>query len=112
MATKAERFKTEEQKAAHGRRAPRQAQVSAGIRAARRGRRKDRLPSPTSHNEGARAARNGTYELEPGTTARPSRKSTRRSPTHIKNDSALRLAEMHRAASPQLRASRSTRNPI
>jgi hypothetical protein len=97
MATKAERVKAETQRAAH-----------AGTRktAPKRSRPKDRYPNPTSHNEASRAAKNSAYELEPGDSPRPSRKSTRRSPTHIKTDSALRITAMNRTNSPRERAGR------
>lgn len=72
------------------------------------GRAKDRYPNPTSHNEAPRAAKNSTYELEPGRSPRPSRKSTRRSPAHVKTDSALRLTTMNRNTSPKARAGRSS----
>ncbi len=91
MATRSERFKAQMQRLAHGK----------------------RLPAPESrprtritHNEAARAAKNSSYELEGSGTARPSRKSTRRSPTHVKTDSALRITTMNRNASPQARSQR------
>jgi hypothetical protein len=115
MATKAEEFKAETERAARARRAPGGDHLSAGVRAARRGRRKDRLPNPTSHNEAPRAKRrakrNTPYELEPSSTARPSRKSSRRSPSHVKTDSPLRIATMLRNGSAEARAARKTGNP-
>jgi len=59
-----------------------------------------------THNEAARAAKNSSYELEGSGTARPSRKSTRRSPTHVKTDSGLRITAMNRIATPQARSER------
>src|SRR3954464_9984749 len=110
MATKGERLKVEAQREAHAKRAH-ASQESAGKRAAQRGRTKNRLPNPTSHNEAPRVAKNSAYELEAAATPRPSRKSTRRSPTHLKTDSALRITEMNRNASPQARAQRPGGNP-
>jgi len=113
MATKSERFRTETERAAQAGHRPAESHDSAGKRAAERGRAKDRLPNPTSHNEAPRLgsdgratphAKNATYELEVSATARPSRKSTRRSPNHIKPDSALRIATVNRNASPKARA--------
>ena len=57
------------------------------------------------HNQARRAAKNSPYELEPASAGtRPSRKSTRRSPTHLKTDSALRLRTMAKNAAPTTRA--------
>jgi hypothetical protein len=120
MATKAERFRSEAEKAAHARHPQKPAHESAGKRAAERGRTKGRIPNPTSHNEAPRLSQKGratthakkaTYELEVSATSRPSRKSTRRSPNHIKPDSALRITEMNRNASPTTRSGRRGSNP-
>jgi hypothetical protein len=111
MATKGERFKSDTQREAHAKRAPHASHETAGKRAKERGRAKGRLPNPTSHNESARAAKKSAYELEPGTSPRPSRKSTRGSPNHIKTDSGLRITEMNRNASPKARAQRRGGNP-
>ncbi len=90
MATRSERFKAQMQRQAHAKRAP-----ATKVRPRVRG----------THNEAARAAKNSSYELEaPLGSARPSRKSTRRSPTHVKTDSALRITAMNRNASPQVRS--------
>jgi len=112
MATKAERFKAELQRQAHAQHPARAGHEPAGKRAKRRGRVKDRLPNPTSHNEAPTAGKNSAYELEPSSTPRPPRKSTRRSPTHLKTDSALRITVMNRNASPKTRARRPSGNPI
>jgi hypothetical protein len=115
MATKAEQFRAEAQRKARPGRAAGGGHLSAGIRAARRGRTKDRLPNPTSHNEAPRSKRkekrNFTYELEPSTTSRPPRKSTRGSPTRQKTDSSLRTRAMNLNATPGKRAGRRTGNP-
>jgi hypothetical protein len=57
------------------------------------------------HNAAARAAGNSSYELETTRTGRPSRKSTRKSPTHRKPDAGLRVSAMIRNGSPKARAS-------
>jgi hypothetical protein len=102
MATKAEEFKAETQRTsrpAAGKKtvAPSRSKVGAA-------RAKDRYPNPTSHNESPRAAKKSAYELEPAQSPRPSRKSTRRSPTHVKTDSSLRIRAVSRHASPESRS--------
>jgi hypothetical protein len=128
MATKAERFKADAQREAHvknrphgadkhgagdGDRVPRSidAGSEAGSKAGSKTGSKARSTNPTSHNEAPRIGKDGTYELEPSTTARPPRKSTRRSPAHLKTDSSLRIKNMNRTASPQARAGRRGGNP-
>jgi len=91
MATRSERFKAQMQRLAHGKKAP-ATEARPRVR--------------STHNEAARAAKNSSYELESSGSARPSRKSTRRSPTHVKTDSALRIVAMNRNASPQARSQR------
>lgn len=110
--TRAERFQVQQQRAAQAAKSKHAKRVSAGKRARARGRRKDRIPNQASHNEGARAARNSPYEHEVSATSRPSRKSSRKSPTRIKTDSAMRLRAMNRNASPTQRSARSGGNPI
>ena len=110
--TKAERFKVEQQRAASAHHAKKTAHTSAGKRARGRGRRKDRIPNNASHNEGARAARGSVYEHEVSATTRPSRKSSRKSPGHIKTDTALRIAARMRNATPKLRQARPSGNPM
>jgi hypothetical protein len=99
MATRSERFKAEMQREAQGKK-----KASAQSAAAPRDEVWPRVR--VTHNEAARAAKNSSYELESSGTARPSRKSTRRSPTHVKTDSALRITAMNRNASPQARSQR------
>ena len=104
MATKAERFKADIMRDAHGTR-PRGASAA---RPADRGRSRDPGPNPAPHNEAPSRGKNSSYELEVSATTRPSRKSTRKSKNHIKLGSALRITTMNRVASPQARASRDT----
>ena len=108
--TKAERFQIAQQRAAHARNGIEPGHASAGKRARARGRIKDRVPNPASHNEHAGAPPYGWYEYEVSATTRPSRKSSRKSPARIKTDSPLRLRTMNRNATPQQRSSRRTRN--
>jgi hypothetical protein len=132
MATKAQRFKADAQKAAHSKNSPgtqggrpraaeaKTARARAGAktagatprgqsaleRAAPRQRRAPSVANPAGHNTAPRAAKNSSYEFEVSATTRPSRKSTRKSPTHVKTDSSLRIAAMNKTTSPQARASR------
>ena len=93
MATKAERFKSDTQREAQaGRAAP--ARKKAGT--ARAG-----LP----HNTAPRARKNSAYEFEVS-EGRASRKSSRRSPTHLKTDATLRKTAMERGSTPKERATR------
>jgi hypothetical protein len=111
--TKAERFQVAQQRAAHAQHASEPGHASAGKRARERGRAKDRIPNQASHNEHGRGARSryGTYEYEVSATARPSRKSSRKSPGRIKPDGPLRLTTMNRIASPKQRSTRPSGNP-
>lgn len=111
VATKGERARVEQQRAAHAGHAPKTSHDSAGKRAAARGRRKDRMPNSASHNEGGRAAHKSPYQFEVSATGRPSRKSSRRGTERVKPDAPMRLTAMNRVASPKQRASRRTGNP-
>jgi hypothetical protein len=108
MASKGERFRAQAQRTGQAKKTPKN---TTRKRARPRRTSGNRPPNPASHNESQRAAKNGAYELEPSTTTRPSRKSTRRSPTHLKTDSTLRITAMNRNASPQSRAQRRGGNP-
>ena len=109
MATKGERFRAAQERAAQAGHPKRIGYISANNRAEARGRRKDRPPNPASHNDGVRAGRKSNFELEVSAGTRPSRKSTRKSTTRIKPDSSLRLAAVNRGASPSARAARGRR---
>ena len=109
--TKAERFQVAQQRAAHALHASEPEHASAGKRARARGRLKNSVPNPASHNEHALAARYNTYEHEISATTRPSRKSSRKSPGRIKTDAPLRLTTMVRNATPKQRSRRRTGNP-
>lgn len=111
MATKAERERAARERAAQAKHPKRQARISAGKRAAARGRRKDRVPNPESHNETERAERSSPYLFEVSATRRPSRKSSRRSGTRSKPDAPLRITVMNRVASPEQRATRPGSKP-
>jgi len=93
MATKAEIFRSEAQRTGVAKRAkPGGAKVEG----------REGVP----HNTAARAGKNSAYEFEVS-VGRASRKSTRRSPTHQKTDSALRLATVRKSSTPASRAARS-----
>ena len=67
----------------------------------------DHPGSRVPHNVAPRASKNSTYELEATNDAsRPSRKSTRRSATHVKPDADMRLRAVNRTSSPKRRAAR------
>lgn len=102
MATRAEQFRAAQERTGQAR--PNGGHESAGIRAARAGRSKDRIPNQASHNEAASAARKGAYEFEIAQGPRPSRKSTRKSANRQKTDIGLRNAAMNRNNQPRARA--------
>jgi hypothetical protein len=58
------------------------------------------------HNAAPRASKRSAYELEAGGAERPPRKSTRKSPTHLKPDSNLRMKAVAKTTSPEARAAR------
>ena len=105
MATKAERFKSDTQRAAQ--KAPAKTRSKpAGKTAATTGRSKPGTArAGLPHNTAARAGKNSAYEFEVS-VARPSRKSTRRSPTHVKTAATLRLTAVGRGSTPKARAAR------
>jgi hypothetical protein len=84
MATRAERFRADAERAA-------QAGKKRKIAKSPTGRRKDGRANPASHNDGSTHAKHSGYALEGSLTARPSRKSTRKSANRQKTDSALRI---------------------
>jgi hypothetical protein len=112
MATKSQRFKSEQQRASRPARrksAPRarrdepvdtaQPGVSASDRKVGAGR-------SGTRNISARAQRKGGARLEDSATGKPSRKSTRKS-TGVKRTSNLRQRQVRRVSSPKARAARS-----
>jgi len=101
MATKAERFKSDTQRAARKAPAKTRSKTAGKPERNKPGTARDGLP----HNTAARARKNSAYEFEVS-VARPSRKSTRRSPTHLKTDATLRLTAVSRGSSPKQRATR------
>ncbi len=108
MATRSERFKAEMERAAsHAKVAAKPEPTRAELAARAEPRTAQaRARARVSHNDAPRVAKNSSYEIESSGSSRPSRKSTRRSPTHVKTDSSLRIAAMNRNASPQARSQR------
>lgn len=108
MATKSDQYKADSQRAAQTKKKP--AAASGAGRPVRKGKpRAAAVPNPAGHNlsTGAAKKKNSTYAFEVSETTRPSRKSTRRSPNHIKTDAPLRITAMNKNNSPRARASRS-----
>jgi hypothetical protein len=97
VATKAERFRAEQERSGP-KRAPRPVKHKRGRP----------VPNPTAHNLAARAAKRGVYVVELCMSARPSRKSSRKSKNHIKTDTAMRITAVNRSTSPEVRALRRT----
>lgn len=115
MATKAQLFKAEQQRAAHPPRSAspdgakgeneRNALLARARQATATAHLAEIEDDPAGHPRASRRTKPGTYEMEVArTTSRPSRKSTRRSPSHLKTDSALSLRRLLRAAAPSTRA--------
>lgn len=96
MATKAERFKSDAQRTARA--------GQATVARKKPGTTRGGLP----HNTSARARKNSAYEFEVS-EGRASRKSSRRSPTHLKTDATLRLTAVERGSTPARRAARATK---
>ncbi|HEV3031535.1 MAG TPA: hypothetical protein VG319_07810 [Polyangia bacterium] len=111
MATKTERFKTEVQRLAQNAHRAKKRPAPAGAEGdaarvelvVRHNGAVSRIP----HNTAARASKRSAYELEAGGAERPPRRSTRKSPTHLKPDSGLHIRAIDKATSPEARAARS-----
>ena len=112
MATKTERFKAEMQRAAQRSKAASGGKAKTRAKAAnRRSRREDLTATHATHNDSRARGKKSSYALEVVATARPSRKSTRKSSNRQKTDSGLRITAMKRNASPKARAVRPSGNP-
>ncbi|HVR01871.1 MAG TPA: hypothetical protein VMT47_07055 [Polyangia bacterium] len=111
MATKSERFKMEAQRLAQDAHRDKKRPASAGAdgEAARIELvvRHNGAVSRIPHNTAARVSKRSAYELEAGGAERPPRRSTRKSPTHLKPDSGLHIRAIDKATSPEARAARS-----
>jgi hypothetical protein len=111
MATRAQRFRAEQQSAARPAKAksPSRARRDVPIDTAQPGvsatDRKVGAGRSGTRNVSARAGRKGGASLEDSATGRPSRKSTRKS-TGVKRTSNLRQREVRRATSAKARATR------
>jgi hypothetical protein len=94
VATRAERFRAEAERRAQAgkpkakkRKARRPATQAARAALVARAGERGRIP----HNTAPRIAQESAYELEVSRSGRPSRKSTRRSPAHVKAGTSLRV---------------------
>jgi hypothetical protein len=121
MATKAEKWQVRAERAAQNknlrlkkkRRRSKRAEARAE-RSRKRARaalveRSDRAPARVPHNTAPRAGAKSAYALEATASGRPSRKSTRKSPAHLKRDRPLRNRLHKRTLSPEARAGRRAR---
>lgn len=109
MATKAERFRAEMERAnaaKHAEEARAHQPPPPDPAVTLLSKVKQIAAGPTSHNASKHAARKASYALEISETPKPSRKSTRASPNHIKPDAALKNRATMKAVSPKARASR------
>ncbi len=111
MATRAEQFRAAQERTGRAR-LPNGGHESAGRRAARAGRTKDRIPNQASHNEATSAGRKSSYEFEIAQGARPSRKSTRKSNNRQKTDGGLRMTAVNRSSMASARAQRRGGNRV
>lgn len=92
MATRSENFRFE-QEIHHGADKPKMDPKPPRKRAAH-----------TKTNRYSDTGAHATYHLEISATERPSRKSTRRTSNHIKNDSQLQRRQLRKTKSPKARA--------
>ncbi len=112
MATKAQRFKTEQEHAANPpkrKRAPR-ARRDQGVDTSKPGvsatDRKVGGGHTAARNVSARAGRKGGAALEDSETGKPSRKSTRGSAGGVQRSSNLRAQAVRKASAPRARAAK------
>jgi hypothetical protein len=110
MATKAQRFRAEQQRNANApkpkqpRRPRRDFPVDTALPGVSATDRKVGAGATASRNRSARAKEKGGARLEDSATGRPSRKSTRKSEGHIKRTSNLRRKAIRKASSSKIRA--------
>lgn len=95
MATKAEQFKSRQQRTA--KKKPARATTKKKPQGSVQG-------APATRNASAAAGRKASFALEEGSDKRPSRKSTRGSTNRQKPDSNLKRRETRRVRSPARRA--------
>jgi len=105
MATKAETFEVEARRDAQdahgGRKRPPRAGVAGAAARAALVARHDGAGAGIPHNAAPRASARSTYELEASRSGPPPRKSTRRSPTHLKPDSVFGSRPSRRPRRPR-----------
>ncbi len=111
MATKTERFKTEAQRLAQNahreKKRPAPARTDGEAARVELVARHNDAVALIPHNAAPRVSKRSVYELEAGGAERPPRRSTRKSPTHLKPDSGLHIRAIDKATSPEARAARS-----
>src|SRR3954447_24305428 len=111
MATRAEKFRAQAQRA-NSKKNPKRRPTAVPAGAARskaRARaavveRHDGTSARVPHNTAQRIEKGSVYELEASVSGRPSRKSTRKSPGHVKQDASMRIRATNRSVSPESRA--------
>ena len=102
MSTKAERFRTEAQRASSKKK-----RKSVKVAKAPKKKAATKAAEPLSKNQSKAAGRKASFALEAsGEHAQPSRKSTRASANRQKPDSNLKRRETRRVTSPERRAAR------
>jgi hypothetical protein len=119
MATRAEKFRALSERANSKKKPKRRpkptAARAAGARAKARAamvERHDGTGARVPHNAAPRIEKSGSaYELEATSSRRPSRKSTRKSPGHVKPDTSMRIRATGRSVSPESRSGRRARRP-
>jgi hypothetical protein len=112
MATKAERARAQQERSGlkkpkRPRRPRRNVPVDTALAGTSATDRKAGLLDTADRNRSARAAKKGGAALE-SSTAKPSRKSTRRSKGRVKRTTNLQLEAVRRVSSPTARASRAS----
>ena len=107
MATKAERYRAEEQREnqLNIQKAKHPPKASSPHRTEVVSRRTERV-KPLAHNHDNRSSNKGSFALEASANGRPSRKSTRGSYGHIKLSTNLTRRAQRRTSSPEQRAAK------
>ena len=112
MATKAQSFRVEQQRAAHPpkpkqpRKRRRDAPVDTSLPGVSASDRKVGAGSTAARNRSARAERKGGVRLEDSQSGKPSRKSTRRSSGRMKPTSNLERRRIRRSSAPESKAAK------
>ena len=105
MGRKADQFRAQQERAQQR---PKKKRVARRVGAATA---RPAVSNQTNHNAARRTSKRYPYELEESAGARPPRKGTRKSPEHLKTDSALRLTAVSMMARPSARATHGRGGP-